>query len=213
MKNTNTYIRNSIGTYTNRKVSIDKIRNSMTEMIFDNWNDDASTDGILIVEAIDRVFIKWPRAQQKKNTGSTMTGIGLSLSYIITTEAPMLPIPNGMYRGRRKDGTFTIIAYYDSIMVDIGCGYRNDIKIIDPFWIDLRTLKYKEYKSPEQLAYEEAKDKESQRSKLIAENIKLRNEKAVLEATITELNAALERSNEKTTNTNTDTDTDEDPFI
>ena len=210
MKNANTYIRNSIERNLNRFVPADKIRNSMTEMIFDNWED--TQNGILVVEPINRVFIKWSREQHKRDSRGTVTGLALPINDIITTNAPELPISDGVYRGRRKDGTFTMIAYYDDIMVDIGCEHRNEIKITDPFWIDLRALKYDEYKSPEQKAYEEAKEKETQRATLIVENITLHNEKAALEATINELKAALELANAAKA-TNTETDTDEDPFI
>lgn len=111
--------------------------------------------GIIVNEELDIVFVVVPKSQHRKEKVSYTVSFTRYCDDIITVKAPVLPIPNGIYRGRRKDGKFTMIAYFDTIMVDIGCDYRGEIKIIDPFWIDLRSIKVEEHKSPRQREREE----------------------------------------------------------
>lgn len=168
----NTYIENAIDRNINRIIDDTDARNAAARVLFEAWNDNQG--GVLIIESLDMVVVKWARAQYRRIGNGNVTASTFHIDSIITTKAPMLPISNGVYRGRRKDGTFTMIAYYNSIMVDIGCEYRNDIKIIDPFWIDLRTIKVLEYESPSAKAKKE-------REELFNEIMELRKKCSALE--------------------------------
>lgn len=165
MKNNN--ITNTITRHLNNIIDENDTRNAAAHVLFEAWDD--TQDGVLIMEALDMVVVKWAKAQYRRNGNGNVTASTFHSNAVITTKAPELPIGNGIYRGRRKDGTFTMIAYYNRIMVDIGCEYRNDIKIIDPFWIDLRTIKVAEYKNPH-------KELEEERRELIDEYYKLKKE-------------------------------------
>ena len=149
------------------KEAIDAMRNKI-----DNWSSERLASrllidsihtgtvmerdgGVVVNEDLDFVLVAVPKTQYKKDGTSYTISLTRTCDYIITTKAPTLPIPNGIYRGRNKNGKFTMIAYFDSIMVDIGCAHRGEIRVIDSFWIDLRSIKVEEYKSPRQLRREE----------------------------------------------------------
>lgn len=173
----NTYITNAIDRNINHLIDESDTRNAAARVLFENW--DENQDGVLIFESLNMVIVKWSKGQYKRGSGIT-TASSFPLSAIITIKAPELPIGNGIYRGRRKDGSFTMIAYYDSVMVDIGCGYRKDIKITDPFWIDLRTIKVTEYESPCEKAEKEREELFNEIMELRAKCNKLETENQIL---------------------------------
>lgn len=139
-----------------------KIKNSVEIIIANAINNGKRKNEMFIAISyeLDMVVINIPVSQRTNIDGYTMNCVTVSCSNILTKDVEELPVSNGIYRARMKDGSFGYVAYYDGFLIRIPTCYRHHIRIRDPFLINLKHLNYLEYEYI---------------SRFTAENIRLKN--------------------------------------